>query len=185
MHPCTQTPSQLDSAQAATPSPVTPGHSAHVRARLPLLAHSRARPLAQVATLSFVTPEHFGLLAAACEGACWEAALAALRRMGSVKAPLDKVACVVETVAQLGTITDPCDASFVGRPPPTHPPARRVRAFRPITSSSPLFTPPLHLSSPLLTPQVRLFALAVLRARPAQLYSQLEYIARFVHQASA
>ena len=29
---------------------------------------------------------------------------------------------------------------------------------------------------------VRLFALAVLRARPAQLYSQLEYIARFVHQ---
>jgi hypothetical protein len=31
---------------------------------------------------------------------------------------------------------------------------------------------------------VRLFALAVLRARPAQLYSQLEYIARFVHQAS-
>ena len=98
---------------------------------------------------------------------------------------LGQVACVVETVAQLGTITDPCDASFVGRPPPTHPPARRVRAFRPITSSSPLFTPPLHLSSPLLTPQVRLFALAVLRARPAQLYSQLEYIARFVHQASA
>ena len=96
---------------------------------------------AQVATLSFVTPAHFGLLAEACEGTCWEAALAALRRMGSVKAPLDKVACVVETVAQLGTITDPCDASFV-----------------------------------------RLFALAVLRARPAQLYSQLEYIARFVHQ---
>ena len=47
---------------------------------------------AQVATLSFVTPAHLGLQPATCEGPCWHAAVAALRRMGGGKAPLDKVA---------------------------------------------------------------------------------------------
>ena len=47
---------------------------------------------AQVATLSFVTPAHLGLQPATCEGPRWHAAIAALRRMGGAKAPLDKVA---------------------------------------------------------------------------------------------
>ena len=95
---------------------------------------------AQVATLSFVTPLHFGLPPTCLDEAGWEAAQRALLQMGRFRAPQDKIGCVVECVTQLSTIVEPCDGSFV-----------------------------------------RLFALAVLHARPEQFYSQLEYVARFVH----
>ena len=54
---------------------------------------------AQVATLSFVTPQHFGLAPALCESEAWEAAVACLGRLGEVKAPLDKVAEVHAALA--------------------------------------------------------------------------------------